>query len=113
MIDNLKVVKSLGLETKKALKSENIKNYADILNYQWELKKKRNPNTTNEKINKIYKYCLNNGALGGKLIGAGGGGFVFFLTNDKTYLRNKMSKLGLEEVTFNFDYEGTKNLIVD
>ena len=113
MIDNLKVVKSLGLETKKALKSEKIKNYADILNYQWELKKKRNSKTTNEKINKIYKYGLNNGAMGGKLIGAGGGGFIFFLAKDKIYLRNKMNKLGLEEVLFNFDHEGTKNLIVD
>ncbi len=113
MIENLKTVKSLGFETKKALLTEKISKYADILNYQWDLKKKRNLNSSNKKINEIYRYALSNGALGGKLIGAGGGGFIYFLTEDKVFLRNKMKKIGLDEVHFNFDFEGTKNLIVD
>jgi len=54
---------------------------------------------------------MNNGALGGKLIGAGGGGFLMFYVKDKVTIRKAMNDAGLEEVKFNFDYEGTKTVI--
>ena len=58
----------------------------------------------------MYDQALKNGAVGGKLVGAGGGGFLMFYTEDKEKLRNKMTKLKINELKFNFDYEGTKIL---
>ena len=62
----------------------------------------------NKKINEWYDLALKNGALGGKLIGAGGGGFLMFYTDDQVKLRRTMTSAGLEEVRFRFDFEGTK-----
>jgi D-glycero-alpha-D-manno-heptose-7-phosphate kinase len=63
---------------------------------------------SNKKINDWYKIALQNGAKAGKLIGAGGGGFLMFYASNKKQLRHKMAELGLEEVRFAFDFEGTK-----
>ena len=63
---------------------------------------------SNEKINQWYELALKNGALGGKLIGAGGGGFLMFFAQDKILLRRSMREAGLQEVRFRFDFEGTK-----
>ena len=66
---------------------------------------------SNSKINEWYDLAMNNGALGGKLIGAGGGGFLMFYTEDKTKLRHTLRMAGLVEVRFKFDFEGTKVII--
>jgi D-glycero-alpha-D-manno-heptose-7-phosphate kinase len=63
---------------------------------------------TNECIDHHYELARKNGALGGKLIGAGGGGFLMFYTEDKTRLRHAMTQAGLREVRFRFDFEGTR-----
>jgi D-glycero-alpha-D-manno-heptose-7-phosphate kinase len=63
---------------------------------------------TNSTIDKIYSKALKSGAVGGKLVGAGGGGFLMFYSNDTGKLRSTMSGYGLEEVRFRFDFEGTK-----
>jgi D-glycero-alpha-D-manno-heptose-7-phosphate kinase len=65
---------------------------------------------TNGRIDEYYQLARENGALGGKLIGAGGGGFLMFYTEDKTRLRRTMHATGLREVRFRFDFEGTKIL---
>ncbi len=66
---------------------------------------------SNPKINEWYDHAMANGAIGGKLIGAGGGGFLMFYAEDKAKLRRAMRKAGLKEVRFRFDFEGTKLLI--
>ena len=66
--------------------------------------------TTGE-IDGWYQHALNNGAVGGKLIGAGGGGFLMFYADDKPRLRHAMRQLGLTEVRFRFDFEGTKVIV--
>ena len=66
---------------------------------------------SNDFIDNAYKIALANGAVGGKLVGAGGGGFLMFYARDKENLRNAMTKLGMEEVRFNFDFEGTKVIL--
>jgi D-glycero-alpha-D-manno-heptose-7-phosphate kinase len=66
---------------------------------------------SNPKINEWYDLAMANGALGGKLIGAGGGGFLMFYTEDKAKLRHAMWQAGLSEVRFRFDFEGTKLVI--
>ena len=73
----------------------------------WEHKKKRSASMSNGQINQCYDYAMANGALGGKLIGAGGGGFLMFYTEDKARLRHAMRSVGLKEVRFNFHFQGT------
>ena len=108
MLRNLKEVKKIGLKTKNFLQNGEFENFGYILNEHWERKKERSKDMSNDKINKWYKGAINNGALGGKLVGAGGGGFLLFYANDKEKLRSYFYKEGVEEVKFKFDYEGAK-----
>jgi D-glycero-alpha-D-manno-heptose-7-phosphate kinase len=108
MIENLHFVKRLGTESKQALESGNLRAFAEIMHVHWEHKKKRTPGMSNGPIDEYYELGRANGAMGGKLIGAGGGGFLMFYTEDKTRLRCAMRAAGLREVRFRFDFEGTK-----
>jgi D-glycero-alpha-D-manno-heptose-7-phosphate kinase len=108
MIDNLHFVKRLGLESRDALERGELKKFAELMNVHWEHKKKRSGSMSNDKINEWYRLALENGALGGKLIGAGGGGFLLFYAKDTARLRHAMFAAGLEEVRFRFDFEGTR-----
>ena len=108
MIRNLDFIKGLGLKSKKYLESDNLIKFAELMNVHWEYKQSRSKRMTNKKISKYYKDALKNGAVGGKLVGAGGGGFLMFYANNKEKLRKKMLQNGLEEVRFNFDFQGTR-----
>jgi D-glycero-alpha-D-manno-heptose-7-phosphate kinase len=108
MIDNLHFVKDLGRESRESLESGDLNHFADLMNVHWEHKKKRSDRMTNEQINEWHELGRKNGAIGGKLIGAGGGGFLMFYAEDKVRLRHAMRKAGLREVRFRFDNEGTK-----
>lgn len=110
MLDNLHFVKDIGYRTKEALESGNLQEFGRLMDVHWENKKKRSGNMSNPQINNWYQAAMNSGALGGKLIGAGGGGFLMFYTNDKMRLRHTMREHGLREVRFRFDFEGTKTL---
>jgi D-glycero-alpha-D-manno-heptose-7-phosphate kinase len=81
------------------------------MDVHWQNKKKRSSNMSSEQINGWYDHAMANGALGGKLIGAGGGGFLMFYSEDKPRLRNAMREIGLTEIRFHFDFEGTKVVI--
>ncbi|HEY3938629.1 MAG TPA: galactokinase [Bryobacteraceae bacterium] len=107
MIDNLHFVKKLGLESKSALEAGDLRRYAEIMHVHWQHKKERSQGMSNSTINDWYELARNNGALGGKLIGAGGGGFLMFYTEDKTRLRHAMRAAGLREVRIKFDFQGT------
>jgi D-glycero-alpha-D-manno-heptose-7-phosphate kinase len=106
MIENLHVVKQLGYESKAALEAADLRGFAEIMHSHWEHKKKRTAGMSNGQIDQYYQLARENGALGGKLIGAGGGGFLMFYTEDKTRLRRAMRDAGLREVRFRFDFEG-------
>ena len=80
------------------------------MNIHWEHKKKRSGGMSNPVIDEWYDLAMKNGALGGKMIGAGGGGFLMFYANDKVKLRQAMSKTGMTEVRFRFEKEGSKIL---
>jgi D-glycero-alpha-D-manno-heptose-7-phosphate kinase len=108
MTANLHQVKELGYRTLRAFESGNLGDFADIMNEHWEQKRKRSSGISNPKIDEWYQLARQNGALGGKLIGAGGGGFLMFYTEDKTRLRLAMNAVNLREVRFRFDFEGTK-----
>jgi len=108
MIENLHFVKRLGCESRQALESGDLRAFARIMDIHWEHKKKRTSGMSNGHIDDYYRLARENGSLGGKLIGAGGGGFLMFYTEDKTRLRRSMVEAGLREVRFRFDSEGTK-----
>jgi len=111
MIENLHFVKDLGLQSQRALESGNLSEFARLMDVHWQRKKQRSGGMSNSKINEWYDLAMANGALGGKLIGAGGGGFLMFYAEDKAKLRHAMREAGLKEVRFRFDFEGTKLLI--
>ena len=108
MLQNLGFIKSIGLESRKALEKNNLNEFGKLMHQHWLFKKQRSVNISNTIINDLYDAGFNNGAAGGKLVGAGGGGFLMFYANNKLRLRNKMKDLGLPEVRFKFDYDGTK-----
>jgi D-glycero-alpha-D-manno-heptose-7-phosphate kinase len=107
MTDNLHFVKELGRQSKEALEAGDLHTFGELMNVHWEHKKKRSANMSNPKINDWYDIARQNGAVGGKLIGAGGGGFLMFYAEDKMRLRKAMREAGLQEVRFRFDFEGT------
>ena len=111
MIDNLHFVKDLGYQSQEALEKGDLHRFGDLMNVHWERKKQRSGGMSNPDIDKWYNLAMENGALGGKLIGAGGGGFLMFYAADKTRLRHAMRETGLTEVRFRFDFEGTKVVI--
>ncbi len=110
MVDNLHFVKELGRQSQKAFERGDLDAFAEIMNVHWEYKKKRSGGMSNPKIDEWYGLAMENGASGGKLIGAGGGGFLMFYAKDKQKLRHAMGRAGLEEVRFRFEMEGTKIL---
>jgi len=111
MTDNLHFVKELGKQSLVALESGDLVKFGELMNVHWEHKKKRSGGMSNNKIDEWYDLAMKNGAVGGKLIGAGGGGFLMFYTEDKMKLRHSLMNAGLEEVRFRFDFEGTKVVI--
>ena len=111
MIDNLHYVKDLGQRSLESLVQGDLPRFAELMDEHWQYKKKRSDDISNPNIDAWYDTALRNGALGGKLIGAGGGGFLMFYTENKRRLLHAMLEQGLEEVRFRFDFEGSKTMI--
>jgi D-glycero-alpha-D-manno-heptose-7-phosphate kinase len=111
MLKNLNYVKDLGYRSKDALESGNTRLFGELMHEHWEHKKKRSSGMSNPNIDEWYELGIKNGAVGGKLVGAGGGGFLMFMAHNKNKLRQIMTTVGLEEVRFRFDFEGTKVLM--
>jgi D-glycero-alpha-D-manno-heptose-7-phosphate kinase len=108
MIDNLHFVKDLGYKSLEAIESGNLATFGRLMHEHWQHKKKRSNLMSNPDIDRWYDLAMANGALGGKLIGAGGGGFLMFYTEEKARLRRVLREAGLMEIKLGFDYEGTK-----
>lgn len=108
MLANLHYVKELGWRSKEALEKGDVPAFGRLMHEHWENKRKRSGGMTNARIDEWYQLGLANGAVGGKLVGAGGGGFLMFLAEDRSRLRRAMAEAGLEECRFRFDFEGTK-----
>lgn len=108
MLNNLHFVKELAYRSQKALEGGNVTLFGELMHEHWEHKKRRSGGMSNPQINAWYELGMKNGAVGGKLVGAGGGGFLMFYASDRNKLRHAMVRAGLEEVRFRFDFEGTK-----
>ena len=108
MLNNLHFVKEIGYLSKDALESGNTDKFGELMHQHWEHKKKRSGGMSNQDIDTWYETALKNGAIGGKVVGAGGGGFLMFMAHDAAKLRSAMTESGLQEVRFKFDFEGAK-----
>ncbi len=111
LTDNLNAVKTLGLASFEALGVGDLTGFAGLLTQQWKLKLQRSPTELHEQIDGWIERGLTAGASGGKLVGAGGGGFLLFYAENKAHLRAEMLDLGLDEVRFAFDYEGSTTIV--
>jgi D-glycero-alpha-D-manno-heptose-7-phosphate kinase len=111
MIDNLHYVKELGLRSQTALEEGDCEGFAALMDEHWEHKKKRSSVMSNPNIDRWYTLGRENGALGGKLVGAGAGGFLLFYTREPRRVRGAMAAEGLDEVRFRFDIDGSVVLV--
>lgn len=112
MIENLLNVKNMALEGKQLLESGDIYGYGELTHKHWMNKRERSKGMSNEIIDELYFSGLENGAIGGKLVGSGGGGgFLLFVADNPNKLRQHMKSVGLEELRFDFDFEGVKRMI--
>jgi len=111
MIANLDYVKELGVQSQHCLEAGHTSEFGRLMHDHWEHKKRRSGGMSNAQIDAWYELGRANGAVGGKLVGAGGGGFLMFYAEDRVRLRQAMKDAKLEEVRFRFDFEGTKILI--
>jgi D-glycero-alpha-D-manno-heptose-7-phosphate kinase len=110
MLQNLHYTKELGERSREALESGKPALFGELLHEHWEHKRRRSVGMSNPLIDECYELGRQNGAIGGKLVGAGGGGFLLFYAEDHRRLRSAMAGAGLEEVRFRFDFQGTKVL---
>jgi D-glycero-alpha-D-manno-heptose-7-phosphate kinase len=111
MLQNLHYVKELGYRCRSALENGQPALFGELMHEHWQHKKRRSQGMSNPQIDEWYELGIRNGAVGGKLVGAGGGGFLMFYASDRNKLRHCMMRAGLEEVRFRFDFDGTKVLL--
>lgn len=112
VLESLHYIKELGYQALEAIESGNPTDLGLIFDRHWNYKKRFHPDVTSPRFDTIYEEAKKNGAIGGKIIGAGGGGFFLFYVEEKhKKLREAMASLGLREMRYHFDWEGTKILV--
>jgi len=113
VLQSLHQVKRIGLEVKAALEEGRLDDFGHLLHEHWKVKKLRSGRMTNPRIDEWYGIGREAGALGGKLMGAGGGGFLMFYcpADCRRQLREAMVGVGLREMSYQFDTEGAKVLM--
>ncbi|MDX6375217.1 MAG: D-glycero-alpha-D-manno-heptose-7-phosphate kinase [Nocardioidaceae bacterium] len=113
VLDSLDEVKELGYRIHATLQTDDLEAFGDLLNVHWKQKKRRSKAISNPEIDQWYELGRRNGALGGKLVGAGGGGFLLFYcpAEHRHQLRHAMARTGLREMPFDFDHYGAKVLV--
>jgi D-glycero-alpha-D-manno-heptose-7-phosphate kinase len=107
MLDGLHMVKKLGQASKEALEAGDTVAYANLMHEHWLYKRERSRGISSPEIDRLYEVGLRHGAIGGKLVGAGAGGFLIFYTEDVVALRTAMLREGLTELRFRFDHDGS------
>jgi len=113
MLENLHYVKELGREVRSALEDGDTIRFGKLMDIHWQHKKDRSGSMSNPEIDGWYDLALASGAIGGKLVGAGAGGFLLFYAQDQVSVRRAMAAEGLAEVRFTFDHDGSTVLVRD
>ena len=112
VVDSMHEIKRIGYQVRDSLVSGDIRSFGELLDLHWRTKKNLSDQISNNRIDQLYDTAMRNGALGGKIMGAGGGGFfMFYSENGKERLRSAMVKEGLTEVRFRFDFDGSKIML--
>jgi D-glycero-alpha-D-manno-heptose-7-phosphate kinase len=106
MIENLHTTKRIGLESRELLEGGEFDRYAELMHEHWENKRRRSPGMANPRVDELYELARRNGAIGGKLVGAGGGGFLLLYARRPDDLRSAMAEAGVSELPFEFDFQG-------
>ena len=105
-------IKEIGLEIKNSIERGNLDNFGRLMDEHWRVKKTMSTKMSDPKIDRLYALAKERGALGGKIMGAGGGGFlVFYCPGDKKGIREAMTAEGLKEMPFRFEKEGAKTMV--
>jgi len=108
MLEGLHFIKELGYEIKSVLEAGKIYCFGELMHQHWLRKRKRSAGMSNDRIDDLYDLARNRGgATGGKLVGAGGSGFLLFHTHDRRRLRSAMTEAGVYEMDFAFDFDGS------
>jgi D-glycero-alpha-D-manno-heptose-7-phosphate kinase len=110
MIDNLHQIKQIGYDSKRMMELGDLHALGRLMHEHWEHKKRRSKAISNPNIDRYYEAGMANGGLGGKVIGAGGGGFLLMYATDPLQMRKAMAREGLMELRYHFDFEGTRIL---
>jgi len=113
MIENLHFMKQLGKTAEELLEAGKTRCYGELLREHWKYKRGRSRGMSNDRIDHWHSVGMENGAVGGKLVGAGGGGFLLFYADDPMRLRRAMAQEGLTELRFRFDHDGSTVLVRD
>ncbi|MEZ4361879.1 MAG: hypothetical protein R3B48_16940 [Kofleriaceae bacterium] len=108
MVENLHYVKELGYRSRRALEGGRLAEFGELMHEHWERKRSRSSGMSNPHIDEWYEAGRAAGAIGGKLVGAGGGGFLMFYAPQPAQVRAAMVRCGLQEVRFRFDFDGTR-----
>jgi D-glycero-alpha-D-manno-heptose-7-phosphate kinase len=111
MIENLHYVKDLGLRSRAALEAGDTATFAALMDEHWRHKKQRSGSMSNGHIDRCYEVALDHGVLGGKLVGAGAGGFLLLYSKNHDEVRRAMAAEGLAEVHFSFDHDGSAVIV--
>ena len=106
MLENLHRTKELGRESCELLKRGDLEAYAELMHEHWEHKRQRSPGMANEHIDRLYTLARRSGVLGGKLVGAGGGGFLLVYSPRPEDTRQAMAATGASEAVFDFEFDG-------
>lgn len=106
MLENLHRIKELGLRSCELLCAGDLEAYAELMHEHWEHKRRRSPGMTGERIDRLYTLARRSGAIGGKLVGAGGGGFLLVYARRPEDTRQALAAAGASELAFDFEFGG-------
>ena len=106
MLENLHRTKELGYESQKLLERGDLTSYGELMHEHWQIKRRRSPGMADEHIDRLYDAALGSGAIGGKLVGAGGGGFLLVYAPDPQATREALASEGAPELLFDFEFNG-------
>jgi D-glycero-alpha-D-manno-heptose-7-phosphate kinase len=106
MIENLHHTKDLGRRIHRLLREGDLEGYAELMHEHWQHKRVRSPGMSSQHVDRLYDLALRSGAIGGKLVGAGGGGFLLVYTRRPEDTRRAMAAARVPELAFDFEFGG-------